>query len=83
MSPLAAARCLEAVRIGLDLPLARGQEVEAALFGLCFASEDMREGTAAFLEKRPPRFTGEVALTPPTAGMCCAAGARPLLSSTA
>ncbi len=58
VSPLAAARCLEAVRIGLDLPLASGQEVEAALFGLCAASEDMREGTAAFLEKRPPRFTG-------------------------
>lgn len=58
VSPFAAARCLEAVRIGLDLPLASGQEVEAALFGLCAASEDMREGTAAFLEKRPPRFTG-------------------------
>ena len=58
VSPLAAARCLEAVRIGLDLPLGRGEEVEAALFGLCAASEDMREGTAAFLEKRAPRFTG-------------------------
>ncbi len=58
VSPLAAARCLEAVRIGLDLPLGRGEEVEAALFGLCAASEDMREGTAAFLEKRPPRFSG-------------------------
>ena len=29
-----------------------------ALFGLCFASEYMREGTAAFMEKRPPRFAG-------------------------
>ena len=58
VSPLAAARCLEAVRIGLDLPLQLGLEVEAALFGLCAASEDMREGTAAFLEKRPPRFVG-------------------------
>ncbi len=58
VSPLAVARCLQAVRVGLDLPLGRAQEVEAALFGLCFASEDMREGTAAFMEKRPPRFAG-------------------------
>lgn len=58
ISPLAAARCLEAVRLGIDLPLGVGQEVEAAMFGLCFATEDMREGVEAFLEKRPPRFTG-------------------------
>ena len=58
VAPLAAARCLEAVRTGLDLPLREAQELEAALFGLCFASEDMREGTQAFLEKRPARFVG-------------------------
>jgi enoyl-CoA hydratase len=58
VSPLSASRCLEAVRIGLDLPIRQAQDVEAALFGLCFASEDMREGTQAFLEKRSPRFTG-------------------------
>lgn len=58
VSPLAAARCLEAVRIGLNLPLDQALKVEAALFGLCFASDDMREGTRAFLEKRPARFTG-------------------------
>jgi len=58
VAPLAAARCLQAVRIGADLPLARAEEVEAALFGLCFATDDMREGTAAFMEKRPPRFSG-------------------------
>ncbi|MFH1176318.1 MAG: enoyl-CoA hydratase-related protein [Acidobacteriota bacterium] len=58
VSPVAVARCLEAVRAGLDLPLGRALEVEAALFGLCAASEDMREGATAFLEKRPARFTG-------------------------
>jgi enoyl-CoA hydratase len=57
-APLAAAKCLEAVRVGLDLPLGQAQRHEAALFGLCFATEDAREGTAAFLEKRPARFAG-------------------------
>ena len=31
---------------------------EASLFGLCFATDDMREGTRAFVEKRKPRFPG-------------------------
>ncbi|HVN76477.1 MAG TPA: enoyl-CoA hydratase-related protein [Thermoanaerobaculaceae bacterium] len=58
MAPLAVARCLQSVRVGLGMPLDKAMEVEAALFGLCFATDDMREGTAAFLEKRPPRFAG-------------------------
>jgi len=55
----AAMRCaLDAVRVGLDVPLPQGQAHEAALFGLLAATEDMREGTRAFLEKRAANFTG-------------------------
>ena len=57
--PLAVRFCLEAVDRGLDDPLAAGLAHEANLFGLAFATKDMVEGTTAFLEKRPPAFTGE------------------------
>jgi enoyl-CoA hydratase len=56
--PLAIEYCLAAVTSGLDMPLEEGLRMEAALFGLCFASDDMREGTTAFLEKRKPEFNG-------------------------
>jgi enoyl-CoA hydratase len=57
--PAIAVRCiLEAVGRGLDSPLAQGQALEAALFGLVASTDDMREGTAAFLEKRKPLFKG-------------------------
>jgi len=59
VAPLSVARCLEAVRLGLNLPLEQAERHEAALFGLCFATDDVREGTLAFLEKRPARFTGK------------------------
>ena len=49
---------LEAIRRGLDMPLAEGLVLEATLFGLCAATEDMKEGMNAFLEKRPARFRG-------------------------
>jgi enoyl-CoA hydratase len=49
---------LDAVAAGVDLPADAAQEHEAALFGLVFATDDMREGTRAFLEKRTPAFKG-------------------------
>jgi enoyl-CoA hydratase len=56
--PLAIALCIEAVNRGLDRSLEEGLVLEANHFGLLAATADMREGMAAFLEKRPPRFTG-------------------------
>lgn len=56
--PVALRLSIEAVRRGLSEPLMAGLELEAGLFGDAFASEDMREGTAAFLAKRPPAFRG-------------------------
>lgn len=49
----------EAINRSRDLTLDQGLALEATLFGLCCATEDMREGTRAFLEKRPPRFQGK------------------------
>lgn len=56
--PLAVARCIDAVNRGADLALDDGLELEAAYFGLLSATQDMHEGMTAFVEKRPPRFTG-------------------------
>ena len=58
-SPLALRAALQAVAGGLDADQAAGCRLEAALFGVCGASQDAREGCAAFLEKRKPAFRGE------------------------
>jgi len=57
-APHAVAAILETVDRGLDTPLGPALDYETARFALCCATNDMREGTAAFLEKRKPEFTG-------------------------
>jgi enoyl-CoA hydratase len=56
--PLALRATLEAVHGGLDRPLGEALAGEARLFGELCATEDAREGTRAFLEKRAPHFEG-------------------------
>ncbi len=56
--PVAVALLLDAVRRGMDGPLADGLAIEADLFGRAATTEDMKEGTQAFLEKRKPAFKG-------------------------
>ena len=56
--PLAVRACLESVDAGLGLPLDDALQLEANLFGLLSGTADMREGTAAFLEKRKADFRG-------------------------
>jgi enoyl-CoA hydratase len=57
-APLAIRYILEAVHKGVEMPFPQAQVFEATLFGLVASSDDMREGTAAFLEKRKPAFKG-------------------------
>lgn len=59
MAPIAVRQCIAAVNSGYDLPLNEALAHEAALFGLCCATEDKAEGTAAFLEKRAPVWKGK------------------------
>lgn len=55
-APLALRGILDAIQIGGESAIEQGLEYETAQFGLLFSSEDMREGTRAFLERRPPQF---------------------------
>ena len=55
---LAVQYAMEAVERGVEMPQEEGLFLEATLFGLCCSTEDMREGTRAFLEKRAARFSG-------------------------
>jgi enoyl-CoA hydratase len=49
---------LEAANKGLETSQSEGLVLEASFFGVCAATEDKKEGTSAFLEKRPPQFRG-------------------------
>jgi len=57
-APIAVKFALEAVNKGLETNLAEGLSLEAALFGLCAGTEDKKEGTQAFLQKRAAQFQG-------------------------
>ncbi len=57
--PVAVALTLEAVNRGLETTLEEGLRIEADAFGLVASTADRKEGLAAFLEKRPAKFTGK------------------------
>jgi enoyl-CoA hydratase len=56
--PVATSFALDAVNHGSEMPLADGLNYEATFFGLLASTNDLKEGMAAFLEKRAPNFTG-------------------------
>jgi enoyl-CoA hydratase len=58
-APLAVKFTMEAIERGVEMPLEEGLFLEATLFGVACATDDMREGTKAFLEKRPAAFKGK------------------------
>jgi len=58
-APLAVQYAMEAVNRGIEVPLAEGLFLEATLFGVSCATEDKKEGTTAFLEKRQAQFKGK------------------------
>jgi len=57
-APIAVKLSLEAVNKGMDTSQSEGFALEASYFGLCAGTEDKKEGTSAFLEKRAPKFLG-------------------------
>jgi len=58
-APIAMRYIINAVNKGAEMPFAEACQYEATLFGLVASTDDMREGTAAFLEKRKPEFKGK------------------------
>ncbi len=58
-APLAVKFTMEAIERGVEMGQEEGMFLEATLFGLACTTEDMREGTKAFLEKRPGQFKGK------------------------
>jgi enoyl-CoA hydratase len=58
-APIAMRYIIEAVNRGTEVSFDKGEFLEATLFGLVASSEDMREGTKAFLEKRKADFKGK------------------------
>ena len=58
-APLAIRYCMEAVNKGMEMTLAEGLFLEATLFAVTCATEDKKEGTTAFLEKRVAKFEGK------------------------
>jgi enoyl-CoA hydratase/carnithine racemase len=56
--PIGVKFSIEAVNKGLETSLTEGLLLEASLFGICAATDDKKEGTSAFLEKRAPQFRG-------------------------
>src|ERR1700732_3424983 len=57
-APIAVKFALEAANKGMETSQSEGLLLEASYFGLCAATEDKKEGTSAFLEKRAPQFNG-------------------------
>ncbi len=57
--PRAVSLAKRAINTGADQDMASALAYEAQLFGLCFATQDQKEGMSAFLEKRPPKFQGK------------------------
>ncbi len=58
-SPIAVYYCKKAIMEGKEMPFEKACALEANLFGLCFATEDAKEGVSAFLEKREAKFKGK------------------------
>ncbi len=59
LAPISIRSGLKAVSLGIKMPLEDGLKLESRLFSEIFSTDDMREGTRAFLEKRKPIFKGE------------------------